>query len=220
MWRSAILLTLLLASPAFGQTPSSTQDPVSCDQESGCLAKLPEKARRDGDVLILTLDDGQITNFKTNRQACENDDADNCIIYELRSYRPTQKLYIVEWAAYEGRGAVLVSAKTGELLRLPTMPIFSPSGQRFVAFKDEDYDPVFDPDYEVGIWSILSDEAKQEFRYKAPENALPESWNAMGWDGESRVVLKVFPLYDEAHSVETDAVLKEQGWVLNWPSPK
>ncbi len=216
MWRSTILLSLFLASPVLAQTSSASQEPISCDQESGCLIKLPEKVRRDGDVLILTLDNGQVTNFKTNRQACENDDADNCMVYELRSYRPTQRLYVVEWAAYEGRGAILVSTKTGELLGLPTIPIFSPSGQRFVAFKDEDYDPT----YEVSIWSILGGEAKQEFRYKAPENALPEGWNAIDWDGESRVVFKVFPLYDEAHSVETDAVLKEQGWVLNWPSPK
>jgi hypothetical protein len=218
MWRSAIFCTLLISIPAFAQTEASGMKPISCKQEADCLANLTVKAHREGDVLTLRLEGGKTKAFKTNRQACENDNANDCIVYELRAYRPAQNVYVVAWTLYEGKGAGLISTKTGDVLVLPDMPDFSPSGQWFVAV---DNDPHYTPEFQVGIWSLQGGAAKQEFRYGTPQDISPEGWNVLGWDGDKRIRFEVGGLDDDSvPKVETDAVLREQGWLLNWPLSK
>ena len=217
MRHSAILCSLLMMGPALAQADLSGTAPVSCQQEAECLSKLGGKARRDGDVLTLRLEGEKTKTFKTNQQACEKDDADHCIVYELRAYRPAQKVYVVGWSLYEGEGAGLVSLKTGDVLALPSLPVFSPSGQRFAIVGNDLHGA---PEFQVGIWSLEAGKAKEEFRYSAVHEEDPEIWSILNWDGETRIRFKVGFEFKSIPSAETDAVLQARHWVLNWPAAK
>lgn len=210
MWRHASLCTLLLVSPVLAQPSSPSLEPVTCDQENDCLAKLQGKASRRGRTLILKLENGKSKTFMDSKN-CATEEV-NCTEFTLRTYRPAQGVYVVHWSAWEGGGLRLVSAKTGEELELPDDLHFSPSGNRFVVTGDE-------YDHRVIIGSIGEGEIKQElaYDYDFPEDS--ELWSVLGWDGENRIRLQVSPSGSDGRDVDTDAVLKEQGWVLNWPFP-
>lgn len=203
--------------PVLAQESPSGTKPVSCKQESDCLEKLSGRARRDGDTLSLRLEGGKTKIFKTDRKACENDDAERCVVYELRAYRPGQHVYVVGWTLYEGEGAGLVDIKTGDVFVLPSVPVFSPSGLRFTA-TDNDFHG--DPEFRVGIWSLEGGKAKQEFRYSSADKMAVEVWNVVNWDGETRIRFEVGFEDASRAPAEADAILKAQGWLLNWPAAK
>jgi len=85
-------------------------EPVSCDEESDCLAKIPNKARRKGRVLTLKLDNGKSRTVADSKN-CATDE-ENSVNFTLRSYRPAQNVYVVNWSGWESRGVTLVSTKT------------------------------------------------------------------------------------------------------------
>jgi hypothetical protein len=216
--RSAILLPLLLASPAFAQTNSSDLKPISCDEETDCLAKLRGKVSRKGDALIIKLDNGKakkIVDAPEPAEVCKDSgDAYACdgISYRLASYRPAQNFYVVGWYTAEKEGVLFVSGKTGEEIDFSDKPRFSPSGSLFVM-------PGAEYDDQLSIWSLKAGEAKQELVYTYVTEWGSEGFDFVAWDGETRIRLKVSPAETYQKEVDMDAVLTEQGWVLNWPFP-
>lgn len=214
MHRYAILLLGLSALPAADETQPFPTAPVRCTREAACLAQLKGLARRSGDVLTLRLENGRALTLRGNRKACASD-GDKCLIHELRAYLPAVHLYVVKWTAYEDTGSEIVSSITGEVLRIDTLPEFSPGGRRFVSV---DRDEMNGETYLVAIWSVSDGKPQEEFRYAASEANSGEGWEFVGWDGEERIRLKVRPhrtSNDVVHDAE--AVRTATGWVLNRP---
>jgi len=207
----------MLGLPALAQSASPVKE-VSCEREAECLAQLNGLAKREGELLFLRLENGKSEIYLDDRQACEDNNGSDCVKYELRAYRPDQKLYVVSYSLYEGGGATIVSAKSGRTVFLTNLPVFSPNGRFFAA---ADSDPHYERKYEIAVWSFVSDKAKQEFTYSTRKTAREEFWDVLGWDGNDRIKLKV-GIPDDAYEMqesETQLVRTKQGWKLNWPLP-
>src|SRR5215212_6399892 len=129
----------LLAGAAFfiaGSAPAQVRqptEPVECEREAACLRALKGLAARQGEVLRLKLADGKWKTLGSDKKACQRNDTAHCVIRELRAYRPEQSLFVVEWTTAGDGGSEIVSATTGEVETLDTMPEFSPSGRWFVS---------------------------------------------------------------------------------------
>jgi len=212
MRHATILLTILLATPAGAQKDSLNQEPISCQIEEECFAKLRGKVSRKDDGLILRLGNGKIRKIRDSK-ACKTGDAPECVSYSLRGYRPAQGVYLVIGHGWEANSVLLVNAGTGDQTELPDEPHFSPSGRWFVVFGGE---------YEnhLSIWALEAGRAKRELLYDYDGNGTSETWRFLGWDGETRIRLEASSAETSGKDVETDAVLNAQGWVLNWPVPK
>ena len=219
MRQVALAFTIMLSGPALAQTAPTVGDPVRCEREADCLSKLKGLAKRNGDALTLTLENGKSTTIRGNKRACGTDDDDKCLIQTLRAYLPAQKIFVVQWNESEDEGAAVFSATTGKSVGLGSLPEFSPDGQTFVSV---DRDEMNGRDYDVAIWSVTQGTVKEEFRYKAPESDSLESWEFLGFDGNDRIKLKVSvsPAGGTMQVKETEAVRKGRGWALNWPNAK
>lgn len=211
MWRTAILLTFVLLNPALAQTSSTSQGIIACIEEKDCLAKLRGKVNRNGRVLTIALENRKSRKFE-NSKSCETHD-EACESYVLEGYRPAQGIYLVTWHGFESDGVILISARTGQTEQVPNIPKFSPSGNSFAAHGGE-------YDRRVTIWSVKEGEIKQELVYDYDFAQGNEAWSVLGWEGEVRVRFQVSPSHTYEKDIETDAVLKEQGWILNWPFPQ
>ncbi|WP_414472536.1 hypothetical protein [Microvirga sp. M2] len=163
-------------------------------------------------MLTIRLASGKIKTIRASK-ACKTNNEFECVSYSLHGYRPAQSIYVLIEHGWESDSVLLLNAKTGERLDLPDEPHFSPSGRWFVVFGGE-------YEYHLSIWSLDAGKAKQELLYKYDSNGTSETWRFVGWDGETRIRFKVSPAETYEKDVETDAVLKEQGWVLNWPFPQ
>lgn len=213
----SFVCVLMLGSPAFAHD-KPVSAPVLCEREADCLEQLIGLANRNGDDLTLQLENGTSEVYRSNRQACKDDNASDCVAYELRGYRPDQKVFVVGYTLYEGAGANVVSAKSGQTTFLSSLPAFSPNGLSFVSAEN---DPHYERKYEIAIWSFDSGEPKQVFRYSTPPNTPEESWEVLGWNGDNEVKLKIGFLAeaDPTREFETSVVRTSEGWRLNWPLP-
>lgn len=212
MRRTAILLTILLATPAVAQKNRPSQEPISCQVEEECLAELRGKVSRKGDVLTIKLENRKIKTIRASK-ACKTNNEFECVSYSLHAYRPAQSVYVLIEHGWETDSFLLVNANTGERLDLPDEPHFSPSGHWFAVFGGEYED-------HLSIWSLDFGKANRKLFYNYSYNGAVETWRLAGWDGETRIRFEVSPAETYEKYVETDAVLKEQGWVLNWPFPQ
>jgi hypothetical protein len=201
---------LAIATPGSSQE-TGLQDAVRCEQESECLRALKGRAARQGDVLRLKMADGKWKSLRSNKKACEKDDASKCVIRELRAYLPSQGIYVVEWTTSGDGGSEVISATTGQTETLDTMPEFSPGGRWFVSV---DPDELNERQYDIAIWSVDAGELKNEFSYMR-DAAAYEAWEFKGWDGEDRIKLRV--TRPNAQPVDTEAVHTDAGWRLKRP---
>jgi hypothetical protein len=154
MWRFWIIGLLLLGGSALAQSKKN----VSCSQETDCLAQLGGIAQRQGDTLRLKLANGATKTLTGNHQACDNDDGENCLRYNLRAYLPAQHVFVVAWNGYEEHGSFVISTKTGRSVELDfSLPQFSPSGRWFASVNVNTID---ESQYAVAIWSTAPDVPK------------------------------------------------------------
>ncbi len=218
MLRSATMAALMLRSLVEAQAAASTPAPVHCEREADCLAKLKGLVSRKAETLILKVEGGRSKVFQGNARACDEGDADNCISHKLRAYLPAQNAYVVQWIGYEDDGAYVISTKTGTMVRINTMPEFSPSGRWVVSV---DSDELNARPYDVAIWATDPEYLKEELRYTRDANGPYEAWEFLGWDGDERIRFKVY--VNNGHGpmteVETTAVHWNDGWKLNWHPP-
>ena len=78
----AFVCVLMLGSPAFAQDKLISAQ-VSCEREADCLERLKGLAGRDSDNLTLQLENGTSKVYRSNHQACKDDVASDCVVYEL-----------------------------------------------------------------------------------------------------------------------------------------
>lgn len=187
--------------------------PVRCEREADCLRSLKGIAVRQGETLRLKLAGGQWKTVRSNKKACDRDEAAKCVTRELRAYLPAQNVYVVEWTTSADGGAEVISAVTGETETIDTLPEFSPSGQWFVSV---DPDELNERHYDIGIWSVAGGEVTPELVYVRDAGAY-EAWEFKGWDGDNRIRLRLSR--PNTQPVDTEAVLTETGWKLKKPSP-
>jgi hypothetical protein len=72
---------------------AGTPDPDA--RESICLHELRERASRTGNILSLSLDNGTSKLFRSNPDACQKDDAKNCVAYLVIGFHPSAGRYLV-----------------------------------------------------------------------------------------------------------------------------
>jgi hypothetical protein len=172
-----------------------------------------DMVRRDGDLLELKLQNGKFKTYQSDRKACENHDAERCVIYELRAYLPSQNAFVIEGKSYEGGAHWVVSRKTGRAVQLETRPEFSPTGKRFVSVNGAE---LGSHSYDVAIWVMTPDEPKLEFRYETPQGDRYELWEFRGWNGEDRINLEV-KVGNAMVPFESEAVRTAAGWQIKRP---
>lgn len=103
------------------------------DRSDGAvLAKVPDRASRDGSILRLKLQDGRTLKITdcNDQSACE---AERFRVHRLAAWWPTQRLYVVNVGLYEDSMAYLISERDGRTTRVTAVPVLSPSGRRAVA---------------------------------------------------------------------------------------
>jgi hypothetical protein len=210
--RRAVLAcsALLIPTYALAQAPDAA-DAVRCEREAECLRVMKGLASRQGDVLRLKLADGKWKTLRSNKKACDRNDAARCVVRELRAYLPTDAIYVVEWTTAGDGGSEVISATTGRTETLDTMPEFSPSGRWIVSV---DPDELNERQYDIAIWSVEGGELTPVFSYMRNETAY-EAWEFRGWDGDDRIKLRV--TRPNAAAVDTEAVFTETGWKLKRP---
>ena len=201
----------LLIAPTSLAGEANPPGVVRCEREADCLRALKGSAVREGNALRLKLANGQWKVMRSNRKACDQDDAAKCVVRELRAYLPAQQVYVVEWTTSGDGGSEVISGVTGQTETLDTMPEFSPSGRWFVSI---DPDELNDRLYDVALWSVTGGELRQELVYVRPPGTY-EAWEFRGWDGDQTIKLRV--TRPNAAPVDTEAVYTEAGWRLKKP---
>lgn len=182
--------------------------------EAKCLSELKGLAFRNGHILKLKLENGKFKTFQD--RPCDRYDSGTCSTYAVAGYRPAQNLFIVEQSYFEDSTFWIVGGRTGDMTGLGgTMPEFSPTGRWLVSVDADDMNGV---EYDVEIWSVGLGKLERKLAYSSKGKSY-ESWEFAGWDGDGRIKLKVASGEHDG-VVETDAVLTEQGWKLNFPEIK
>ena len=221
-----VLGAALLATPAFAQQREVTaqvycrsdndkEDQDLIQLERACLAQLRGLASRDGDVLKLTLENGQAKTFTDESRACQQHNAGKCLQYRLAAYYPVPKLFVIDWLAHESSRVLVVSRRTGASTRLDVRPHLSPSGKRLVAAAAIEAWAV---DNEIVVYSVQNGSLTLEWRYKAQEY---EMWDYVSWDGDDRIKLEVTLWTVDGggnHALVKQSAELERtssGWVLN-----
>jgi len=127
------------------------------------LRKFGKLASRKGDLLTLRLENGGSKTYRDDAKACDSDDAQKCAYYRFAAYHPKAQVYSIWIQYYEGSGFELLSARTGNVLRLSGTPYFSADGSRFIV-----------------IDNAVSKEGD------------PMEWRLQRWIDNDRIALRVF----------------------------
>lgn len=111
------------------------------------LRRTPQLFTRTGDTLAVHLAGRQRATFVNKDLEHENG-----VSYTYREFIPEIEQHLVHAHLYEGTGYLLVSHRTGDMVRIQAPPIFSPDGNRF-ATASEDLESRYNPN-EIQIWRI------------------------------------------------------------------
>jgi hypothetical protein len=114
---------------------TTTQSAKGADRsEAAVLAKVSDRASRDGPILRLKLQDNRSLKITdcNDVDACE---ADRFRKHLLAAWWPAQRLYVVHVGLYEDSMAYLISERDGRTTRVAAVPMLSPSGKRAVALQ-------------------------------------------------------------------------------------
>ena len=135
----AALLLTLVPRPGLAQTglpdvqtlciPLEIKD--GAPQEAPCLQnQLKNIAKRNGDALTLTLNNGK-TKVQSNSQACQDGPDSDCVTRRLVG-NIADKQFIIHVGVWEAGDVLLISRRTGAETGLEDWPHLSPSKKRFV----------------------------------------------------------------------------------------
>jgi hypothetical protein len=190
-------LALVLAEHAAAQAGSNAA-PATCgvdienqkadDQEAACLRKFGKLASRKGDLLTLRLENGGSKTYRDEAKACDSDDAQKCTYYRLAAYHPKAQVYSIWIQYYEGSGFELLSARTGNVLRLSGTPYFSADGSRFIVI-DNDY--AYGGPYDLAVGSNTNGSLALDWETVSKEGG-PMEWRLQRWIDNDRIALRVF----------------------------
>jgi len=171
-----LFLSILIFGAHSTALAQSAPTPVRCEEaeEAKCLAATGGLATRRGERLTLSFAAGRKRSFDGNAKACGGyDNVDACKKYFLLGYLPNQKIYVVQWSAYEGGGYRLFKFDSGEELALGDRPVFSPDGARFAAMADTEPGSVESP---FGVWRLDRFPPSREL-----EAQLMGDWEVVRW---------------------------------------
>ena len=155
-------------------------------QEAACLREFARFASRKNDLLTLRLENGRSKAYRDDAKACDADDA-KCTYYRLVAFHSKAQVYSIRIQYYEGSGFELLSARTGNVLRLSGTPYFSPDGSRFIVI-DNDY--AFGGEYDLAIGSAAKGLLSLEWQQVSKEGPL--EWQLQRWIDNDRIALRVF----------------------------
>ena len=200
---------LTRTSPGVGSDAASAS---ADEREVTCLRELAGRARREGNLLSLRLANGAIKTFRSNPEACRNDDANKCVTYRLVGFHAGSQRYLVLVAGYEDFQCWLVGARSGRATTLRNIPHFAPDGQTFFV---TGYDAVYDN--WLGIGSVASEPPALQWEQAAP---LYDSWEFVRWIDNDRIALHE-TAQNETCPGDCDAILRRTGaaWTLERVRP-
>jgi hypothetical protein len=201
---------LVLGGAALAQTRDA--QPIQCTKaEDECLRALGNLAERRGEILTLRFRNGTNKSYTSVTKACDEHDAEKCLIFYVVGYRPAEQLVVVGWQTYENGGSMVVNTRTGATAELATFPEFSPNGRWFASIAAADGDQ----DYFVRIWETPLDGPKLVFDYIAPEGRY-EYWTFIGWESNRRINLTVSKAVgDQERKFPAEAVFSGGAWRLD-----
>ena len=99
------------------------------------------------------------------------------VLYTYREFLPEVGYHLVHAHLNEGTGYLLVSHRSGDLVRIQGLPIVSPDGSRF-ATASEDLESRYNPN-EIQIWRITGNAAVLEWSLEPagdPVTITPDAW--------------------------------------------
>jgi hypothetical protein len=215
-------LALLLPGHAAAQVGTNAA-PVTCGadienqkadaQEAACLREFGRLASRKGDLLTLRLENGGSKAYRDDAKACDTDDA-RCTYYRLAAYHPKAQVYSIWIQYYEGSGFELLSARTGNVLRLSGTPYFSADGTRFIVI-DNDY--AYGGPYDLAVGSNTNGSLSLDWETVSKEGA-PMEWRLQRWIDNDHIALRVFraDTGQKCPDNDCDAMLVRfgNGWTL------
>lgn len=214
-------IAFVVAGHAAGQAISNAPNRVcSADaedqkveaREADCLRKLGTQASRKGEQLTLRIENGSSKVYRDNPKACTNDDSKNCVVHWLVGYHPGARVYSILITYYEGRDVELVSARTGNVLRVGGEPHFSADGSRFlVIVNDLAYGP-----YNLAVGSATN--GSLQLDWQRADEGEPMEWHVQHWIDDDHIALQVFAA-DTAPKCpdnDCDAILTrfDSGWAV------
>lgn len=184
-------------------------------REAICLRELAARAHRAGNILSLKLDDGSTKTFRSNPEACRQDDAKRCINYRLVGFHAASGRYLVSVTGYEGFECRLVSARTGKATTFLNIPHFAPDHTTFfITGDDGSYDNW------LGIGSVASDPPALVWEQKAD---LYDSWDFVRWIDNDQVAVALHKKQNSGCPLgNCDAILRRagEGWRLERVPPQ
>jgi hypothetical protein len=191
-------LVLLLPGYAVAQDDTKTasatcgidiEDQKADALEAACLREFGRLANRSGDLLTLRLESGASKVYRDDPKACEDDDAKNCISHRLAAYHAEAHVYSIVIHYYEGSSVELLSAHTGNVLRLSGTPYFSTDGSRFIVI---DNDLAYGGPHDLSVGSTVNGLLSLEWQH-VNEDSEPREWRLERWIDNDHIALRVFP---------------------------
>jgi hypothetical protein len=185
-------------------------------REALCLRELAKSASRNGNILTLRLDNGAVKNYRSKPEACNNDDAENCVDYRLVGYHASAGLFLIRAAGYEGHDCELVSARSGTATKIADVPHFAPDGSTFIVING---DITGERKYDLAIGSIATTPPSLTW-HRAPND--DEEWQFHRWLDQRRVALRTTLQSEACPKGNCSAVLTRAGtgWALHQPPAK
>ncbi len=136
------------------------------------MRRAPRWVSRTGKTLTIHLADGRRKTF------VDSDSVDAAaVLYTYREFLPEIRYHLVHAHLNEGTGYLLVSHRSGDLVRIQGLPIVSPDGGRF-ATASEDLESRYNPN-EIQIWRITRNAAVLEWSLEPagdPVTITPAAW--------------------------------------------
>ena len=191
-------------------------DRFSRAYEKACIAKTSSAVIRRDLRLRLKFGNGSSRTYKdTHNQAQCEQHQDSCILYVLYDYFPEHGLFLVHVGYNENQQWLLLNQLDGSEREIIAPPGYSP-GKRWLAsvYATDGGD---DGNNGVDIFPANPRAIEPEFHYRPNDY---EMWVFVGWDGDSRLLLKVTSWVDkELVTAPAEVVLANGKWQLNRSAP-
>lgn len=134
--------------------------------EQCLLVALPKTLIVEGNYHRVILNNGTIKSWESpdpDSEECQNDPCSP--FFTFTNFIVEHDLVVLEVQGEEGRGFETISLETRESVYSFTLPLFSPSQQRFFALQGDLNCP-----YRAEIWNVSRKYAKKELEYSSQPN--------------------------------------------------
>ncbi len=185
--------------------------------EPRALASDGADATRQDDRLMLRLASGTRLTLR-NGPDCKTLDPVNCTGFSLIVHARSRGIFLLLKYHYESAEFVLVDDHSGRQTSIDGMPTFSPSGNRFLEFVDDE-----DVGLGIRIWRRVGRSFVQEWFGSPHTGAMSTDYKFIGWPTEDNVLIGAKADFTWPRpTVTTRFSLRRsvQGWrVVDGPAP-